>query len=83
VEITGDRLKTIYAACAKVSGERFAKKCIRRIRKTGYINAAQRYFGLHYRADIMPENNDEFIAIMEEYGFKWFKRHVWKKTPTR
>ncbi len=83
VEITSDRLKTIYAACAKVNGERFAKKCIRRIRKTGYINAAQRYFGLHYRADIMPENNDEFMAIMEEYGFKWFKRHVWKKTPTR
>jgi hypothetical protein len=79
VDITSHRLKTIYNACAKVEGERFAKKCIERIRKTGYINAAQRYFGLHYRADIMPDSNDEFMAIMEEYGFKWFQRYIGKK----
>jgi len=83
VDITSGRLKTIYEVCAKVEGERFAKKCIERIRKTGYINAAQRYFGLHYRADIMPDNNDEFMTIMEEYGFKWFQSHFLKKTQAR
>jgi len=83
VDITSDRLKIIHKVCARVEGERFARNCIERIRKTGYINAAQRYFGLHYRADIMPDNNDEFMAIMEEYGFKWFKRHVWKKIQAR
>jgi nitroreductase len=78
VDITSDRLKTIHAVCAKVKGERFARRCLERIRKTGHINAAQRYFGLHYRADRMPDNNDEFLLIMEECGFKWFRRHVWK-----
>jgi hypothetical protein len=41
----------------------------------GFVNRAQHYFGLHYRADLMPEGNDQYLKIMEESGFNWFKKY--------
>jgi nitroreductase len=76
VEITEERLAKISEVCRKVQGEEFAKKCIQKIKENGYINPVQRYFGLHYQADIMPENNDEYLQIMEEFGFYWFKKYL-------
>src|SRR4030042_1677864 len=73
VEISDKYLKRIAEVCTKINGKDFADKCIERIKEQGYINAVQRYFGLHYAADLMPEGNDEFIAIMKESGFNWFK----------
>lgn len=34
---------------------------------------AQYYFGLHYCADATPRGNDRFVALTEEFGFRWFK----------
>jgi len=73
VEATEDRLEEIFAVCQKTDGEEFAKKCIERIEENGYINHVQRYFGLHYRADLMPEGNEDYMALMEEFGFSWFR----------
>lgn len=75
VTITQERLETISRVCRKVHGERFAKTCIEKIKANGYINAVQRYFGLHYCADSMPEANDTYLQLMEEFGFNWFKRY--------
>ncbi len=75
IEITEKRLKEISEVCRIVHGEEFAEQCVERIKKNGYINPAQRYFGLHYRADLMPEENDELLDIMEEFGFHWFKKY--------
>jgi nitroreductase len=75
LEITEERLETIMKVCRQVHGEEFAKKCAERIKTDGYINRAQHYFGLHYRADVMPEGNDEYIRLMEEFGFNWFKKY--------
>ena len=69
------RLETVLKVCRKVHGEKFAKKCAERIGKNGYINRAQNYFGLHYRADLMPNGNDEYLRLMEEFGFNWFKKY--------
>jgi nitroreductase len=74
IEITEERLKRISEVCRRVYGEKFARKCIGKIKKNGYINPVQRYFGLHYRADEMPQGNDTYLEIMEEFGFEWFKR---------
>lgn len=74
-EITEKRLKRISEVCQSVHGKEFAEKCIKKIKENGYINAAQRYFGLHYCADSMPDSNDEFLEIMEEFGFNWFKKY--------
>lgn len=75
VQITEERLQKISEVCRKVHGEEFARKCIERIKKSGYINPVQRYFGLHYCADEMPEVNDEYLKLMEEFGFNWFKKY--------
>jgi len=74
IEITNERLKRIYNVCKKVHGKEFAEKCVRSIKKQGFIHSAQRYFGLHYRADGMPQGNDQFLRVMEKYGFNWFKK---------
>jgi nitroreductase len=75
VEITEERLEKISEVCRIVHGEVFAQKCIESIKKNGYINPVQRYFGLHYQADMMPKGNEEFLKIMEESGLAWFKEY--------
>jgi nitroreductase len=75
VEITEERLEKISEVCRRVHGEAFAQKCTERIKENGYINPVQRYFGLHYQADMMPKDNDEFLKIMEESGFACFKKY--------
>ncbi len=75
VEITDSRLKQIDEVCRKIHGKDFADNCLARIKEQSYINAAQRYFGLHYAADLMSEGNDDFIKIMKESGFNWFEKY--------
>lgn len=72
-EIKDNRLETIWNVCNDVHGEEFANLCIEKIKKNGFINAIQHYFGLHYRANILPERNEEFVRITKEFGFNWFK----------
>jgi FMN reductase [NAD(P)H] len=74
--ISEERLATIMNVCQKVHGEEFANNCLDRIKTHGYINRAQHYFGLHYRADIMPDGNDSYLRLMEEFGFNWFKKYL-------
>jgi FMN reductase [NAD(P)H] len=73
VEITEKRLETIAKVCTDVHGGVFAERCLNRIRENGYITTVQRYFGLHYRANRMPKGNLDYLEIMEEFGFHWFK----------
>ncbi len=82
VEITEKRLSTIESVCREVHGEEFAKKCLDRIRENGYISSAQRYFGLHYRANEMPKGNEEYLRIIEEFGFDWFREYRRSKHST-
>jgi len=74
LDITDERLNTIIQVCRNVRNEDFAEKCVQRIKEKDFITSAQRYFGLHYRADKMPEGNMEYLSIMEASGFNWFKR---------
>lgn len=73
VKITEERLETISRVCRDVHGEGFAERCISKIRENGYISSVQRYFGLHYRADRMPQGNLDYLRLMEEFGFYCFK----------
>jgi nitroreductase len=74
IEATEKRLKEISKVCEKVHGKKFAQQCVKKIKERGYISPAQRYFGLHYRADWMTVGNSEFLKIMSEFGFGWFKK---------
>jgi FMN reductase [NAD(P)H] len=73
VEATEERLQEISEVCRKTNGDEFAKRCVESIEENGYINPVQRYFGLHYRADLMPEGNENYLALMAEFGFNWFE----------
>jgi len=74
LDITDERINTIIQVCKNVQNEDFAKRCVQRIKEKGFITSVQRYFGLHYRADKMPEGNMEYLRIMEASGFNWFKK---------
>ena len=73
LEITEERLETITEVCREVHGEEFARRCLARIDENGYINRAQRDFGLECRADSMLEGNERYLGLMEEFGFDWFE----------
>ncbi|RKX26268.1 MAG: hypothetical protein DRP45_03960 [Candidatus Zixiibacteriota bacterium] len=75
VEPTDERLDDISRVCRKVHSQGLATRCIEKIRRRGYISPVQRYFGLHYTADLMPERNTGYLKIMEERGFTWFKEY--------
>lgn len=76
IEMTDERVARISEVCRKVHGQDFAGQCVARIKENGYINVAQRYFGLHYEADTMPEGNEEFMANIKESGFGWFEKFL-------
>lgn len=75
IEITQERLKTIEKVCRDVAGQKFARKCIGRIKKQGHISRSQLYFGLHYVANEMPKLNERFLKTIEQFGFNWFKKY--------
>ena len=54
-----------------MGGQALTDKCLARIQAEGFINAAQRYFGLHYRADLMPQGNREYLETLRDFGFEW------------
>ena len=81
IPITHERIKTIRTACHEVHGEPFAQTCVERIEQQGYISAVQRYFGLHYRADFMPEANGKFLSTMRKFGFDWLEPYRSDRDP--
>jgi nitroreductase len=75
LQLTDERMEKILQVCRSVHGREFEEKCAERMKTDGFVNRAQHYFGLHYRADLMPEGNDQYLKIMEESGFNWFKKY--------
>jgi nitroreductase len=74
--LTDKRLEKILKVCRIVHGREFEEKCAERMKTDGFVSSAQIYFGLHYRADLMPEANDQYLRIMDESGFNWFKKYL-------
>lgn len=72
-EITEERLENIYEVCREVHGAEFAEECADRMRTSGYIGAAQTYFGLIYPANTIPRGNEVFLQTIEELGLNCFK----------
>jgi hypothetical protein len=75
LQLTDERMEKILQVCQSVHGREFEEKCAERMKTDGFVNRAQHYFGLHYRADLMPQGNDQYLKIMEESGFNWFKKY--------
>jgi len=71
IEVTDDKLDTIKEVCRNVHGEEYAQKSLAKIEKDGFINAAQRYFGLHYIANAALQSNEAFLETLNELGMNW------------
>ena len=74
--VSDDLLDKISRACRAVGGEVLEKKCMESIGAAGHIKMAQRYFGTHYEAGEMARGNEQYIKIMEDFGFNWFKEFI-------
>jgi nitroreductase len=73
-EVTPERLAVIEEVARAVDGPAIAERCLETVRRNGYINAAQYYFALHYRADQMAAGTGEFLDVVRRRGFGWFDR---------
>ena len=76
LEVTEQRLDTLYKVSEAAHGKDFAEKVVARVKEQGYISEIQRYFGLHYRASTHACGTLEFLKTFEDFGFGWFKE--WK-----
>jgi len=74
VEVTPERLEAIKEVCTDLHGEPMADRCLAEIERAGFINPCQRYFGLHYEANMMARGNDEFLKQVKDFGFRWFEK---------
>lgn len=70
---TEERRREIERVCRAAHGEEFAGSVLGRIAEAGFINRAQHYFGLNYRADEMPRGNQDFIKVIAESGLRPFE----------
>jgi FMN reductase [NAD(P)H] len=73
VEPTAERLGTLQDVCGNTHGEEFAQRALEMVRQRGHINAAQRLFGLHYRADQAEKEKQSLLDAIEDAGFQWFR----------
>lgn len=64
-------LKQIEEVAYDIGGSEYSDKIIEDIKRVGYINQAQRYFGLHYKANWSCIGNGEFLETLKKYGFTW------------
>lgn len=71
--LTESKLSEIYEVASDIGGKEYADKMVNKIKEVGYINIAQRYFGLHYKANWSCTGNQDFIKTLLAYGFPWIK----------
>ena len=70
VELTEKRLDRLYKTCLAVHGKEFAERSVAYSRELGYISPVQRYFGLHYRADMVYSiSNSKYLETIEKQGW--------------
>jgi FMN reductase [NAD(P)H] len=69
--LSDSNLSQIREVAADIGGKEYADEMIMKIKEQGYINMAQRYFGLHYTANTMCTGNKEFLETLLSYGFTW------------
>lgn len=71
--LTESRLSEIHEVACDVGGKEYADEMVSKITEVGHINIAQRYFGLHYKANWSCIGNEGFIKTLLAYGFLWIK----------
>jgi len=73
MELTPERRTQIEKTARRACGVEFARRCMEHVDRFGWVPMPHRYFGLHYRADEMPADNERFLSEIAEAGFSWFE----------
>ena len=68
-----NNLEEIFKVNSDISGEEYAIEMQKNIEEKGFVNMAQRYFGLHYQANWSCIGNEAFKNVLLEYGFTWIE----------
>jgi len=71
-EINTKDMRTLYQVCKSLEGDKFARACAGAVKARRYINRAQVYFGLHYRADRMLSDMSKQIKMLSKAGLTCF-----------
>ena len=61
----------IWEVANDIGGKDYADNMTKSIKEAGFINMAQRYFGLHYCANQLCLRNEELKRYMLENNFTW------------
>ncbi len=69
IEAAPERVATLEKVMTRVHGDGAAAEMLVGIGERGFITMAQRYFGLHYRADMMPIFNESILKSLKDAGF--------------
>lgn len=70
-QFSESNLSEIREVASDIGGKEYGDEMISKIEEQGYINMAQRYFGLHYTANTMCTGSREFLETLLSYGFTW------------
>jgi len=76
VEATEERRTELERVCRTVHGDEFAREALDLVDERSVVNVVQRYFGLHYTADLVAERNEDFLEMMRESGFGCFDKYT-------
>ncbi|MFD3155891.1 nitroreductase family protein [Haloimpatiens sp. FM7330] len=69
--LSESNLSQIREVASDIGGKKYAEEMINKTQEQGYVNMAQRYFGLHYKANWSCIGNKDFIETLLSYGFTW------------
>ena len=64
-------LASIKEVAFDLGGRKYEKELEDSIMDVGSINMAQRYFGIHYKANWSAKGNMDLIHALKAYGFPW------------
>lgn len=71
--LSESNLSQIEEVASDIGGKEYAEEMLKKIKEEGHINMAQRYFGLHYKANWSCLGNKDFIDALLSYGFTWIE----------
>ncbi|MEG0307945.1 MAG: nitroreductase family protein [Clostridium sp.] len=69
--LSTSNMESMKQVTLAVGGEEYSNNIMQSIVDQGYINRAQHYFGLHYKANWSCIGNMDFINALKSYGFPW------------
>lgn len=71
--LSDSNLSKMREVALDIGGKEYADEMMQKIEEQGYINMAQRYFGLHYTANSTCIGNKAFAETLIAHGFTWIE----------